>query len=303
MYLQNQTFRQTAFGNFQTQVNLMMQDPALLYWLDAGANLKQSPNENLARELMELFTLGVNNYTQNDVTQVARALTGWNVNRHAATVSYNARAHDNSNLNILGNSGSFDAPAIAKLLVAQNNCQNFIPNRLWFRFISSVNPIDPKVVEAFANRDILNTFSVLLNSSGMRDNSNSLVKSPVEWFIGACKALQITPSKLTNPGQVSNYLNSMGQLPFDPPNVGGWPHDTAWLSAAATQYRISFTNYLITRGVLPTLSSNLDTATQLSNWLGIYQFSPTTIQAINSSKDLKTAVMLALISPENVVSV
>jgi uncharacterized protein (DUF1800 family) len=252
---------------------------------------------------MELFTLGVDNYTQNDVTQVARALTGWSVNRHSGTANFQPKQHDNSQLTILGSAGSFDAPAIAKLVVAQNACATFIPKRMWFRFISSTTPVDPAVVSAFQNREITPVFDAMLNSAAMSDPANSMVRSPVEWFVATCKALRITPSQLTNPGQVMNFLNSMGQLPFDPPNVGGWPFDSAWLSAASSQYRLSFTNYLITHGTLPELEHATTLANQIANWLGIYQFSPTTAAAINSAKSVQSAAMLALVSPEYVVSV
>jgi uncharacterized protein (DUF1800 family) len=159
------------------------------------------------------------------------------------------------------------------------------------------------VVNAFHDRQIAPVFNAMLNSAAMSDPANSMVRSPVEWFVATCKALQITPSQLANPGQVMNFLTSLGQLPFDPPNVGGWPHDSAWLSAAASQYRLSFANYLISHGQLPQMHQATSLSNQIGSWLGVYQFSTATSNAINSAKNLSDAALLALVSPEFVVNV
>jgi uncharacterized protein (DUF1800 family) len=302
MFMQNQTLRKFSFGNFSDMTKAMVQDPALLYWLDANTNNVKSPNENLARELMELFTLGVNNYTQQDVTQVAKALTGWSVNRHSSTVSFNPRRHDNSSLSILGSQGSYDALGIAQFLVSQKTCSTYIPTRAWFRFISGETQVPSQVISAFNNRDNSQLFQSLMSQDVLSDPLNSQVKSPVEWFVATCKALSITPSQIPNSNQVLLLLNALGQLPFNPPNVGGWPHDVAWLSAASFQYRISALQFLLNAGTLPQFDSSIAHSDQIADWLGVYEFGQQSAQAINAAGSMKEAASIALVSPEFAVS-
>ncbi|MFM8446830.1 MAG: DUF1800 family protein, partial [Candidatus Nanopelagicaceae bacterium] len=200
MLIQNQLLRETAVGNFADQAKRMVVDGALQYWLDNNSNTVKAPNENLARELMELFTLGVNRYTENDIKQVAKALTGYSLDRESALVTFNTKRHDNSILNILCRSGSFDASSLTEFLVSLEDCQTFITERLWYRFINDrTAPTDNLIRNAFSNREILPTMRTLASHPAMRADENSLVKPPFEWFISACRALNVLPSTLAKP--------------------------------------------------------------------------------------------------------
>jgi len=302
MKIQNDTLRQYALSDFWQMSRAMVQDPALLYWLDAGQNSKKSPNENLARELMELFTLGVGNYTETDVREIARGLTGWQVYRSGATTQFNSLAHDSTPITFLGHTGSYDAQGISDVLVGEDACQQFIPTRMWFRFLSTTNPMPGDLPTAFANRDINALVKALGRHGQMRVVGNSQVKSPVEWFIAVCRALSITPSKLQNVGYAISTLTNMGQLPFNPPNVGGWPADEAWLSASSAQFRLSFAQYLVKQGDLSYLAK--DTTDQgIANWLGISEFSFRTKSAFAAAgNDPARLAVLAICSPEYVVN-
>ena len=305
MKMQNETLRANALGNFNQMAQAMVIDPALMFWLDAGANVKQSPNENLARELMELFVLGVGRYTEDDVRGVARALTGYNVSRSASTFTFNPNKHDATSFSILGTTGTWDAASIIKFLVARSDNQKFITDRLWFRMMSTGLPTPSDVSSAFANREILPAVQKMATYVTSTDPLMSQVKSPVEWAVAACRALKVTPSKVQNRAQIINYLEKLGQYPFNPPNVGGWPFDEAWLNIASTQYRIGFAGNLIAQGDLSPIAglSGLTMENALADWLGIPEFTLRTKAVIRSS-GLTSAqiVSLALCSPEYVVN-
>ena len=305
MKMQNETLRTHALGNFNQMAQAMVIDPALMYWLDAGANVKSSPNENLARELMELFVLGVGRYTEDDVRGVARGLTGYNVDRSAATFTFNPSKHDATQFSILGSTGSWNAASIISALVARADNQMFITDRLWFRMMSTQLPTPKDVGAAFADREILPAVKKMATYVTSADPLLSQVRSPVEWAVAACRALKITPSKSQNRAQIINYLEKLGQYPFNPPNVGGWPFDEAWLNIASAQYRIGFAGYLVAQGDLSPIAglSGLTMQEVLADWLGIPEFTLRT-KAVIRRTGLTTAqiVTLAICSPEYVVN-
>ena len=305
MKIQNETLRKYSLANFKDMAQAMVIDPALMYWLDAGSNVKQAPNENLARELMELFTLGVSNYTEDDVKAVARGLTGYTVDRAAATFTFNANKHDGTTFPILGTTKSWDASSIIDLLVARDDNRKFITDRLWFRFISTSLAKPADIESSFNSRDILPAFTKIASYVTTDDQAMSQVKSPVDWFVSVCRALKITPSTAQNRAQIINYLDKMGQVPFNPPNVGGWPYDEAWLNIASTQYRIGFLGFLLGQADLSPISglSGLSMEKALADWLGVGEFSTRT-EAVLRSPGLTTAqiVIAALCSPEYVVN-
>ena len=306
MYVQNQTLRQYALGNFADMSRAMVNDGALIYWLDGQTNTIKAPNENLSRELMELFTLGVNRYTESDVRETAKALTGYRVNTSSGAVTFLPNQHFSGSLNFLGTTGSFDANSLSDFLVKRDDCATFITERLWYRFISSMNPVsDSSLTQKFQDRDISKLIVAIGNHQALDDPANSMVKSPIDWFVSASRALSITPSKFSNPATIRNHLNLLGQHPFYPPNVGGWPADQAWLSTSTAQYRINFAAALIKEGDLSPITkvSASNRLQVLSDWLGIAEWSSRTSLALKGAlNDPARLTLLALCSPEYVVS-
>ncbi|ASY20680.1 DUF1800 domain-containing protein [Candidatus Planktophila dulcis] len=307
MYKQNQILRQYALGNFAAMSRAMVNDAALQYWLDGQTSTAKAPNENLARELMELFILGVNRYTEDDVKALARVLTGYQLSLNAATVLVNPKRRDMGAVTLLGQSSTFTAESASDYLVAKADCATFIAERLWYRFISSTEemPKNLSAVGAFASREVAPAVASLAQDGAMSDPKYSMVKSPVEWFISACRALELTPSKLIDSKQLINHLNKLGQIPFYPPNVGGWPAAEAWLSSASAQYRIAFASWLIKQSPLRAFNEiPVDRRVLASaDWLGVAQWSPRTQAALrNALGDPQEFTLLALCSPEYVVS-
>ncbi len=307
MYKQNKSLRTNCLGNFATMTKAMLNDGALQFWLDGQDNTSKAPNENLGRELMELFTLGVGRYTEDDVKSISRALTGYQVARSSGDVTINQNRRDKNPVTLLGTTTTFTGDSLADFLVARDDSAQFIAERLWYRFISSTEdmPSSFSAKQAFASRDISAAVTAMANDAAMRDEKYAMVKSPVEWFISACRALELTPSQLKTPNQLLNYLDKLGQVPFNPPNVGGWPAGEAWLSSATAQYRIAFATWLIKQSDLRVLNELRPAlrSTKSADWLGVPEWSPRTQTALRSAiNDPAQFALLALCSPEYLVN-
>ena len=307
MFNQNVTMRKYALGNFSDFAKAMFSDGALQVWLDGQENTVKAPNENLSREMMELFVLGVNRYTEKDVKELARSFTGYQVSRTTGTVTYNARRRDTAPVTVLGKTAAMSPEEVIGHLVSQNNSALFIAERVWFRFVSSQEPLpqDHPMIKAFADRDIYALMKSLVESPAFSQQQYSMVKSPVEWFIGLCRALAITPSKMPSPTKLYGFLEKLSQVPFSPPNVGGWPVDQAWLSSASAQYRVSFATSIIGEADLSELTAipSVRRPAYLADLLGVVEWSSRTSYAMRGVRDNPQRLLVtAVCSPEYVVS-
>lgn len=307
MFKQNKTLRTYSLGSFTDMTKAMLNDGALQFWLDGQESTAKAPNENLGRELMELFVLGVNRYTEDDVKSISRVLTGYQVGRSSGDVTINEKRRDKSAVTLLGTTSSFTPDSLSDFLTARDDAATFIAERLWYRFISSSEPMptDFSAKDGFVARDTAAAVQAMASDSAMRDENNALVKSPVEWFISSCRALELTPSQLKTPAQLINHLDKLGQVPFSPPSVGGWPAGEAWLSSATVQYRLAFATWLIKQSSLRALNE-IPASQQVlksADWLGVAQWSPRTQAALRRSiGNPQQFALLALCSPEYIVS-
>jgi uncharacterized protein (DUF1800 family) len=304
MQKQNNTLREYALGNFKDMARAMVVDGAFNYWLDNEENYLSSPNENMARELMELMTIGVNNFTQRDVTQAARALTGYSTNLPNGQVTFDEQQHYSGTLTVLDTRSKLDGPSLASLIVSKDLNAKFITDRMWFRFVSGTSAPPAALRSSFTTRDIYSLVSALVRSDVWSDPTHSLVKSPIEWFVGACRAMNVRPSSM-NAGSLQWFLSQMGQIPFNPPNVGGWPYGQAWLSGAAFQYRFMALELMVAEGDLSPLSVPKSKMVQAcADWLGVPEWSRRTASTLarSTSSPVELAT-LAFLSPEYMVSV
>jgi len=166
-------------------------------------------------------------------------------------------------------------------------------------------PEETEFEGAFESREIKGLLLALASSDAMRDSRYELVKPPVEWFVAVCRALSITPSKLSKNSALLNYLAKLAQVPFDPPNVGGWPTDDAWLSSASAQFRASFASWLIAQGDISPIE-NLAPGERIqktADLLGVVEWSARTKSALEGNvKSSKRLILLAICSPEYLVS-
>ena len=249
MRRQNDTLRKHAHARFAALLSASVREPALLQFLDAQTNRKGHPNENLARELMELFTLGVGHYSETDVKEAARALTGWTVEEGQFTEA--AARHDPGEKRILGRAGKWSGSDLLKILLEQPATAERIAAKLCRQFFGEKG-IEPSAVKALAaglrDRDLDVGWAVgtILRSRLFFADANvgNRVLGPVEFVVGAARALGLfdpPPSTLA----LTDWSARMGQDVFDPPNVGGWPGGRAWLHTRSMIARANYAAALI----------------------------------------------------------
>jgi uncharacterized protein (DUF1800 family) len=243
LYRQNALLRSHALGNFAELLRAVARDPAMLIYLDNAASRKEQPNENFARELMELFTLGEGNYSERDVKEAARAFTGWSVEPETGEFLFRQPVHDDGVKTVLGRTGSFDGAAVLEILLAQPQTAEFLAGKLWREFVSPVpEPAEVRrIARAFreSGYDIRTALRALLVSDAFYapQNRAALIKSPVELVVGTLRQFDFRT------GEVLPFVvtaNQLGQRLFAPPNVKGWPGGEAWINSTTFLARKAF---------------------------------------------------------------
>ncbi|GMU35943.1 MAG: DUF1800 family protein [Phycisphaerae bacterium] len=247
MLKQLRLFESHALGGFGPLLEAISKDPAMILWLDTHLSRKGAPNENYARELFELFALGVGHYTERDIQEAARAFTGWRVRDGAAV--FNPGIFDDGEKSVLGRTGRFGAEDLVRLVLEHEACAPFLARKLLEEF---VHP-DPsaELVAALAkvlreaDYSIAEALRVLLCSEAFFSDEayRSRIKSPVEYAVGAARALG---AKLHGP-QTGAALAKMGQKLFEPPSVKGWDGGRNWINSATMLARMNAAAVL-TRG-------------------------------------------------------
>jgi uncharacterized protein (DUF1800 family) len=312
MYAQNDMFRKNGLGKFEPLLQAVAKDPAMMIWLDSNQNRKGSPNENFARELMELFTIGIGAYSDADVKEAARAFTGWRTNRRTGVYSFAAGQADRAAKTILGrtvNSGE----EVLSLLATHPAAAKFLTAKLWFKFAA------PTTLDSPVVNDLSSVFSstggdlrAVMKSLFLHPEFVSapvrqgLVKQPVEYVVGSLRAAGLRPRDLEITGpNLYNTLGELNQVPFDPPSVGGWPGNGYWISTATAMARLRFANALAATSKLDWLSSVAapQRPDALANRLGLAGWSATTLAGLTKSTVApRQQFALALVSPEFVLN-
>ncbi|GAC1523772.1 MAG: hypothetical protein NVS2B3_19350 [Vulcanimicrobiaceae bacterium] len=246
MIAQMNLFRQRGLGDFRALLRDVSKDPAMLVWLDARSNVRAHPNENYAREVMELFALGLGNYTEADVTDAARAFTGWSVDRELHFVDLPAR-HDDGTKTVLGRTGNLSGDDVLATIVARPIHQRFIARKLLEYFVYS-DP-EPELIDALAQTyalsgyDIARTVGTIFRSNVFYSTRayRAIPKSPIEFALGT---LRFTDVRAV-PADTVAWLARMGQEPLAPPSVKGWDGGPAWVNTATLLARFNFVNRIV----------------------------------------------------------
>ena len=307
MYAQNQLFRTMGAGNFEALAKAVAGGPALMVYLDSNQNRKASPNENMSRELLELFTVGIGNYTEDDIKNGARGLTGLLVNRLTGTVTLNRAQHDEGSKTYLGSTGNFTPDDIVHLAVSSPASAPYITSKVWSHFARPGKPDDPVVKDlapAFAkDLDVTKLLrAVVLHPEFLAAATRTgLVKQPIEYVVGAYRATGQTPSAAQG---VLAQLTALGQEPFTPPDVGGWPQNTYWLNTSFSLSRLRFAASVAARANVAALAgaSAADRPQAIANLLSVDGWSPTTKAALAKAPDPRSMLTLALVAPEYVLA-
>jgi uncharacterized protein (DUF1800 family) len=320
MVQQNELMRKHALGNFKELVLAIGQDPAMMIWLDVNKNKKEKPNENYAREVMELFTLGIGQYSEQDVKEAARAFTGWTYNKDNDKVSYNPKQHDNDAKTLLGETGKLDAEGAIDVIFHQKAVASFLAAKLltYFAVESPSQAWISKVAEDISTKPTIGEVlqALFLSDDFYEDNLQlSLIKTPAEYVAGIMKSCQLSISK----GYVQ-AMRKMGQELYSPPDVAGWRGGVTWLSTSSLLARYQFAESVVKQlngAILTSDGFRPQQTDRAEEWvklwgrnMGLAQVSDKTLQGISAyvedellhtkqkSAGLRGLLQLVLLSPE-----
>lgn len=265
LHQQNLLLRKHALGNFGKMLHAIAKDPAMLVYLDTHLSTKDEPNENFGRELLELFTIGIGNYKENDMREAARAFTGWGVDDKTGRYVFRSKDHDHGVKTFLGTRGNLNGEHIINILLKHPKTAERIAEKMWHEFISISRP-DKRVIRKWAqvfrgsNYDISTLMKEVLNSPAFwaKENRGALIKSPIQLTIGTLRALPYTPNRL----DIAHNLNIMGQGVFAHPSVKGWTGGKDWISTQSLLRRSSLMTSL-SRGNLNERKYKSDVAQML----------------------------------------
>lgn len=267
MWRQNELLRRMSAGNFHEYVRQISRDPAMLDYLNNQQNRKARPNENYARELMELFTLGIGNYSEQDIKEAARAFTGWA--HDGDDFIYRKFDHDTGEKTFMGRRGDFDGDDVIGIIFQHPAMPRYIAGKLfgWFAYENA----EPEVVESLAQvfrdakwelRPVLRT--ILTSKAFYSPKSvGTQIKSPVQLVVGTTRILGVDMPKAR--GLVGGALQQMGQVPLAPPNVKGWPGGRMWISTSTLFVRYNTAVYLANSMRVP--GGGADKAELVDRWV------------------------------------
>jgi hypothetical protein len=259
MFGQNRLLREHALGRFQPLLAAVGSDPAMLVWLDGVNSVKGQPNENYARELFELFSLGVGNYTETDIQEAARALTGWRLDGDRAVFA--ADRHDDGRKTVFGQSGQWRDSDIVRIVLEQPATGRFLARALFRQFISEVESPPDGLIEPLAEElrksdyDIAGCVRTILRSKVFYSEHawRTRVKGPVDYVVGLLRSLDASvPVEV-----LATSMDGIGQSLFAPPNVKGWEGGRAWLNSATLVSRHNLAWRLV-GGQDPQFSTRVD---------------------------------------------
>ncbi len=264
MWQQNQLLRSHALGNFRTMLQQLARDPAMLVWLDGRDNRNGAPNENFAREVMELFSLGVGSgYSETDIKEAARAFTGWRYDDRLKGFLYDPNIHDDGQKTIFGQAGNFHGDDVIDLICRQPATAHFLAQKLW-RFFAHGSPSSAELrplEEAYfkSGYSIREVMRALLISPGFYSEAAfySKIKSPAEFAVMTMRTLD-APLSLAN--GIHWRVGAMGQELFNPPNVKGWREGPDWINTRTLLARVNFASEIAyeaqRRNIVPRLLSS-----------------------------------------------
>ena len=312
MLRQNDTLRTTALDDFHVQSRAMLRDPAMLVWLDGTGNRKGHPNENLGREFLELFTMGVGNYLEQDVREAARALTGWTLDLGLVTSEFDPALFDNSMKTVFGTTRDFDVDSLVDHVLSQPTTATFLTKRMWLRHMSELEPTDAELrtltnaLTGSLNMQML--AAAFVNQMATDLAPRPLAKSPVPWLVGVLRALELRVGSFDEAEQkrVIRQLYAMGQVPFVPPSVAGWPLGSSWFTSTSAQARLNLSLRLMRHAKLEWLTKTkpVHRPQVLADHLGVPEWSPRTTAVLSAKQNSAAdAFVLAINAPDYLVGV
>ena len=275
-------FREYGMGSYRDLLVQLAKNPAMIFWLDNNENHRHAPNENWGRELLELFSMGVGNYTEDDVYECSRAFTGWTIaakmprfpyGRFPWLFEYRSDDHDYTEKTFLGETGRFNGEDIIDIIVRQPACPRFIARHLYNFFVADEpqvpawnieEPRDPEAIRTLSDALVESGFEIrpvlriLFNSDFFKEAAYKKMKSPVEVVVGTLKFTQDLQGPDPRLESVSKQPGYMGQDILDPPSVEGWHTGKEWINSGALVNRVNFVAERVGNTDLPGVRSIID---------------------------------------------
>jgi uncharacterized protein (DUF1800 family) len=314
MYRQNDLFRTLGPGSFDTLTQAVAKDPAMLIWLDTGTDHKAHPNENFARELMERFTMGVGNYTEQDVRHAARAFTGWTLDYTTGDFFFNLYDHDGGEKRFLGKTGRWQGQDIIDMVTQTTASSKWVVARFWSWLAYPVTTEDPVVADLTpgykTDLNLTNLLGAILHHPSFASTRamRGLVKQPIEYLVGTLRLLGLRTAAFSE-GTLVYLLASLGQQPFVPLNVGGWGQNQYWLSTSASNNQLSLAwnvaQYADLTEILDLNGSPGAQVDAVKTLLAIDAWSDRTYRTLWKTADKGSAqelLVMALVSPEYLIN-
>jgi uncharacterized protein (DUF1800 family) len=248
----NNIQRANALGNFRTLLIEVSKSPAMLEYLNNQQNRKGKPNENFARELLELFTLGRGNYSETDIKEAARSFTGWTYNK-TGEFEFSLRVHDDKEKTVFGQTGNFDGEAIIDIILSKPETAAFISRKLYIFFVND-SPNEAHINEIadhlYQHKYDISSVMRKIFTAGwfyLDSNRGNKIKAPVEFLVNLSRTFQVTYHK---PQILIQLQSSLGQYLFNPPNVAGWPGGKNWIDSSSLMLRLKIPSLVLNDGIL-----------------------------------------------------
>jgi uncharacterized protein (DUF1800 family) len=296
-----------GMGDFRSLLRAVTIDPAMLVYLDGTRNRLKQLNENYAREVLELFTVGLGAFSEDDVGAGAQAFTGWYADPATAEVGFAADGHIDTPQHYLGRDGVHDVDTAIDAIVAQDACAPFVTAKLARAMLGP--DVDSGLIDRLASdfRDSGLQIRPLVRAileAGLDGASTPMIMAPVPWTVGALRATGVDPT--AGPKPVLESLKAAGQLPTQAPNVGGWPSGRAWLSSSATMARVALSGRFAASTVIDNPARVAATAGDLDGLAdaigrpeGFLSSTRSGLESLGSGQDRWSAVLtVALASPD-----
>lgn len=247
----NNVLRQHALGDFRAFVKAIAMEPSMSKYLNNRQNVKRKPNENFARELMELFTLGIGNYTEQDIKESARAFTGWSFKRNGEFF-LRKKHHDYNPKTFFGKTGNFNGEDIIDIILEQKQCARFICTKIYQYFVNpriNKNRLEEITTVFYKDYNISNVMQYIFTSKWFYEDENIgvKIKSPIELLVGIQKTVPI----IFNKKKQLNYLQKMmGQQLLYPENVAGWKGDKSWIDSNTLMFRMKLASLILNNAII-----------------------------------------------------
>ena len=292
-----------SFGNFETMLSVISREPAMLDFLDGAFNTRRNPNENYARELLELYSVGVGNFDEDDVYAASRALTGWRLDREAGLANFRPQDHDDTEHELLGVSGVNDLFTTVQAAVQHEATAPRVVGLLADAILGHGHDTDvtASLVENFADDLEIKPVVRGLLELGVEGHAVPSLLEPLGWYVSVRRC----PTRFPRERMLRQFFEQSGQLPLFPPNVGGYPDPDSYLSTSATIARINMATHLVER-TLEVDAEDLEATTEdldaLAFGMGLIDgFAPGTVDGLESVPSGGDRMAAALACPDLLV--